>query len=210
MTGGVRIGSNAEEEINRVEGGRLEAHYPDSRTANASLSSTPSYPTPMHFRPRPERVRIRQPTKFRPSTLVDPNARSFSVATTMVPPLQPPIQHTSSIQYCRPSLHPRTSTPRQQQQYTGTGTTDEPTPTTRRMYEYRPGFPSSFSSAVYAVSTSASPSPAPYTPPHWHCLATSLQSIHILAVPGSVRVEWRIGDWECAHAHARSRCKCQN
>jgi len=65
-----------------------------------------------------------------------------------------------------------------QQQRQGTGTNDEPTPMTRRVHGYHPGFPSLFSPAVCAVSTPLRRRPRCTCPPHWHRLARSLQTLH--------------------------------
>ena len=75
----------------------------------------------------------------------------------MVQPLQLPIQLASPIHH-RLSSHPANEYLQQQ----GTYMTEEPTPKTRCVYSYHPGFLSPFSPAM---STPALPSPAPYMPP---------------------------------------------
>ena len=84
----------------------------------------------------------------------------------IVQPIQPPIQFSSPTQRRRPSSHLANEyLPHHQQQQQGTGTAEDPTPKTQRVYGYHPGFPSSFSPAVCAVSTPVPPSPAPYMAP---------------------------------------------
>jgi len=92
----------------------------------------------------------------------------------MVLPLQPTIRLTSPIQHRRPFSHLANEYLPQQQQEEGTYTTEEPTPKTRRVYGYHPGFPSSFSPrrvhpsaavarALHAPRTGTVPAD-PYTP----------------------------------------------
>jgi len=66
------------EEVNRVERGRLDARYPDSRTANASLPSTPVTPY-THASLTTTGMGTRTPAhQVRPSTLVDLHVRGLN------------------------------------------------------------------------------------------------------------------------------------
>lgn len=196
MTGGVRIGSCAEEErevmellemmeiveleeeMKKVE--REDAWRPTTPIPEQPMPHFPSAPVaPLHSRlfdhhhhhhhawngyayasPPSSPACARRPTlpQFEyPQTSQQPPG--------IVQPLQPPIQLTSPIQHRRPSSHLANEYLPQQQQHQGTGTIEEPTPKTRRVYGYHPSFPSSFSPAVYAVSTPPPSSPAPYNAP---------------------------------------------
>ena len=196
MTGGVRIGSCAEEEIEVMdmldmmeiaereeEMGRVEredARRPDTPIPEQSmphLPSTPIVPLQPHLfdhqhvqhvqhvqngyayaAPPSSPVYARRPTLAQfeyPQALQQPAG--------MVQPLQPLIRLTSPIQHRRPSSHLANEYLPQQQQ--STYTTEDPTPKTRRVYGYYPGFPSSFSPAICAVSTPPPQSPAPYMAP---------------------------------------------
>ena len=84
-------------------------------------------------------------------------------------PLQPPTQHNSLVQHRCPLSHLASEYfPRHQlpcAQGTCTGAIEEPTPTMRPMYGYHPGFPTSYSPAVYAAPMPPPSSPAPSTAP---------------------------------------------
>ena len=199
MTGGVRIGSCAEEEIEvmellemmeivegeeemeRVE--REDARRPDTPIPEQPMPHIPSTPVaPLHLRlfdhhhvqngyayacPPSSPVYAGPPSSpvyaRRPTLTQFEYPHASQQPTGMVQPLQPPIRLTSPVQHRRPSSHLANEyLPQQQQQHQGTYTTEEPTPKTRRVYGYHPGFPSSFSPAM---STPAPPSPTPYMPP---------------------------------------------
>ena len=153
------------EEVNRVERGDawrpvapiLERPIPHPLVLPSHL--TPTHPRPRPRRSRPERVRIRQPTKFtrlRSSTHACAIFVPKGVATT-----------------CRDGADPATADP-----------THQPIPvprsifasracervrarptSRRRKYDAPPGFPSSLSPPICAVSTPSSPSPAPFMVP---------------------------------------------
>ena len=188
---GARIGMNAEdetevialldnmgiverEEMNKVE--RVGAWWPSIPTREQPMPHTavlPSHPTPTSLRPqppRPERVRVYQPTKFTCLRSSIHNRAVWVLKASQQPaevsePQQPSIQNPTPP----PSSHPRTSfsissSSSSSREWAG--------PTSRyrnmTMYGYHPGFPSSFSSPVacalhgYTVAPPSYVSASPY------------------------------------------------
>ena len=199
MTGGVRIGSCAEEEREVME--LLEemeideckeemewVEREDVQTPGTPiperpmphLPSTPVRPLPPHlFDHHQHRARNGyayasppgSPVHIRRATLVQ---YDYPQATQQTPgmviqPLQPPIQPNSPVQHRRPSSHLANEYfPQHQSPYapsTGAGPVEEPRSNARCVYGYHPGFPPSFSPAVYAVPMPPPSSPAPYMAP---------------------------------------------
>ena len=194
MTGGVRIGSCAEEEMEVMdmlemmeivereeEMGRVEREdgwRPDTPIPEQSMPHRPSTPiVPLHPHffdhqhvqngyayagPPSSPVYTRRPTLAQFEYQQAPQQPAG-----MVQPLQASIRLTSPIQHRRPSSHLANEylPQQQQQQQQSTYTTEEPTPKARRVYGYHPGFASSFSPAICAVSTPPPQSPAPYMAP---------------------------------------------
>jgi hypothetical protein len=185
MTGGVRIGSCAEEErevmellemmeivereeeMERVE--RVDLWRPGTPIPEQPMPHLPSTPVaPLHPRlfdhhhhyhaqnGHPYASPPNSPVHARRPTLAQfEYPQVFQQSARMVQPLQPPIQLTSPIQHRRPSSH--LANEYTPQQYQQQGTTEEPTPATWRVYGYHPGFPSS-SPTVCTVSTPVPPS----------------------------------------------------
>ena len=199
MTGGVRIGSCAEEErevMELLEAMEIDEHKevmgwvegadvqrpstPIPERPMPHLPSTPVRPLPPHlFDHHQHRTQNGyayasppgSPVHVRRATLAQ---YEYPQATQQTPgmvmqPLQPLNRHNSPVQHRRPSSHLANEyLPQHQPAYaqgTGTGAIEEPTPTMRPMYGYYPGFPPSYSPAVYAVPMPPPSSPAPYMAP---------------------------------------------
>jgi len=197
MTGGVRIGSCAEEEMEVLE--LLEAMEIDERKEeveqvereDARRSETPILDRPMpHFPSTPVRplpphlfdhhqhraqtgyayasppsspVHVRRPTLVQ----IEYPQCARQTAGMVAQPLQPPTRFNSPVQHRRPSSHLANEYfPQHQLPYVpSTGIVEDPTSQTRRVYGYRPGFPSTFSPAVYAMPTPPPASPTLYMAP---------------------------------------------
>ena len=196
LTGGVRIGSCAEEErevmelleVMEIDEGKEEMEKveredvqrpgtPIPERPMPHLPSTPVRPLPPHlfdhYQHRAQNGYAYasppgSPVHVRRATLAQYDYPQAVQQTPgmVVQPLQPPIQLGSPVQHRRPSSHLANEYfPQHQPPYApSTGTIEDPTPKTRRVYGYYPGFPPSFSPAVYAVPMPP-PSPAPYMAP---------------------------------------------